>query len=418
MTRRALPRLLFLWGLALGLALAGAARAQDATPVPTPTSLSAPPIATAAPTPAPPPDGAIERLTPLHVTPHSAYYALTYWSDGLRVTGFLGRPTSPGPHPAIIHNRGGYDGVGALTGIEIVPWVEAGYVAVASQYRGNAGSEGREDFGGADVHDVTALIPLLHSLPFVDGERIGMFGGSRGGMMTFLALKAQALAGDDAIKAAVTVGAISDLTRWDRERGGTLAAELWRPLIGATPAEAPALFAERSAIHWPELITVPLLLLHGLADRDVSPQQTRLLAEALREAGAPVEAIFYSGGDHALSAQHGGVPDALAWFARYLGGDGVDRSFAAHEADIAAVSTWFMARGFFPCLCGIRHSTRRIGLSSERSNEAISPGDISPSARRTQPASWRSWRTSTPWHTSGSWANHCTLRWSIFSAPA
>lgn len=351
MTRRAAVPVLFLWGLALGLALAGSARAQDATPIPTPTPVSAReiapavPLASPAPTPAHPPDGAIERLTLIHVTPRSAYYALTYWSDGLRVTGFLGRPTSPGPHPAIIHNRGGYDRVGALTGIEIVPWVEAGYVAVATQYRGNAGGEGHEDFGGADVRDVTALIPLLRSLPFVDGERIGMFGGSRGGMMTFLALKAQALAGDDAIKAAVTVGAISDLARWDGERGGTLAAELWRPLVGATPAEAPALFAERSAVNWPELITVPLLLLHGEADREVSPQQTRLLAEALREVGAPVEAIFYPGGDHALTAQHGGVPEALAWFAQYLGGDGADRSFAAHEPDIAAVSTWFLARG-------------------------------------------------------------------------
>jgi dipeptidyl aminopeptidase/acylaminoacyl peptidase len=331
--------MLLVGALALALARGGSARAQGATPVPTPTAVSAPETA-----PAHPPDGAIERLTPLHITPRSAYYALTYWSDGLRVTGYLGRPTSPGPHPAIIHNRGGYDGVGALTGIEIVPWVEAGYVAVASQYRGNAGGEGREDFGGADVHDVTALIPLLRGLPFVDGERIGMFGGSRGGMMTFLAIKAQALAGDDAIKAAVTVGAISDLVRWDRERGGTLAAELWRPLVGATPAEAPALFAARSAIHWPELLTVPLLLLHGQADREVSPQQTRLLAAALGEAGAPVEAIFYPDGDHALTNQHGGVPDALAWFARHLGGDGVDRSFAAHEEAIAAVSTWFLAR--------------------------------------------------------------------------
>lgn len=350
MTHRSALPMLCLWGLALALALTGAVRAQDATPISTPTPVSAPEIAPATPvtpptpTPVHPPDGAIERLTLLHVTPRSAYYALTYWSDGLRVTGFLGRPTSPGPHPAIIHNRGGYDGVGALTGVEIVPWVEAGYVAVASQYRGNAGGEGHEDFGGADVHDVTALIPLLRGLSFVDGERIGMFGGSRGGMMAFLALKAQTLAGDDAIKAAVTVGAISDLARWDRERGGTLAGELWRPLVGATPAEAPALFAERSAVHWPELIAVPLLLLHGEADREVSPQQTRLLADALREAGAPVETIFYPGGDHALTAYHNGVPDTLTWLARYLGGDGVDRSFAAHEPAIAAVSTWFLAR--------------------------------------------------------------------------
>ena len=97
MTRRVAVPVLFLWGLALGLALAGSARAQDATPIPTPTPVSAReiapavPLASPAPTPTHPLDGAIERLTLIHVTPRSAYYALTYWSDGLRVTGFLGR---------------------------------------------------------------------------------------------------------------------------------------------------------------------------------------------------------------------------------------------------------------------------------------------------------------------------------------
>ncbi len=328
------------WGALLALALAVLSApvwAQQATPIPTPTPAPSP-------TPNHPSDGTIERLTLLHVTPRSAYYALTYWSDGLRITGFLGRPTTPGPHPAIIHNRGGYDGVGALTGVEIVPWVEAGYVAVATQYRGNAGGEGREDFGGDDVHDVLALIPLLHSLPFVDAERIGMFGGSRGGMMTYLALKAQALTGHDDIKAAVTVGGISDLFAWDRERGGSLAGILWLPLIGVTPAQDRAPFEARSAVYWPELIKVPLLLLHGAADREVSPQQSQALATAVSAAGGAVELTIVPGGDHALTAQHGGYPEALAWFARYLGADGVDRTFAAHEREISAVSTWFLAR--------------------------------------------------------------------------
>lgn len=329
-----------LWTLlvvCLGGTLGVPAWAQQATPIPTPTL---PPT----PTPSYPPDGTIERLTLLHVTPRSAYYALTYWSDGLRITGFLGRPTAPGPHPAIIHNRGGYDDVGALTGIELVPWVEAGYVAVGTQYRGNAGGEGHEDFGGQDVHDVLALIPLLQSLPFVDAERIGMFGGSRGGMMTYLALKAQALGGRADIKAAVTVGGISDLFAWDRERGGSLTSILWLPLIGVTPAQDRGPFEERSAVYWPELIDVPLLLLHGDADRDVSPQQSRALAAAVSAAGGAVELTIVPGGDHALSAQHGGYPEALAWFARYLGADGVDRSFATHEAAISAVTTWFLAR--------------------------------------------------------------------------
>jgi dipeptidyl aminopeptidase/acylaminoacyl peptidase len=217
-------------------------------------------------------------------------------------------------------------------------------VAVASQYRGNGGGEGKEDFGGDDVHDVTNLITLLEALPYVDSDRIGMFGGSRGGMMTYLALKQQALAGTDDIKAAVTVGGISDLFAWDRERGGTLTNILWRPLVGATPTQDPVAFEARSAVYWPELIQVPILLLHGEADRDVSVEQSRKLADALTEAGGSVELVTFPGGDHALTQFTGGIPDALAWFGAFLGGDEVDRSYNAHAQDISDVQTWFLAR--------------------------------------------------------------------------
>jgi len=53
-----------------------------------------------------------------------------------------------------------------------------GYVVAASQYRGNAGGQGKEEFGGADVDDVLNLIPLLESLPQADTTRIGMYAGA------------------------------------------------------------------------------------------------------------------------------------------------------------------------------------------------------------------------------------------------
>ena len=309
--------------------------AQIATPVPTPT-----PVA--------PMDGTLDSITLIHYTGRSRYYAITYWSDGYRVAGFLGRPTHPGPHPAVIVNRGGYGETGALIGAEIVPYVEAGYVAVASQYRGNGAmqnqNQGIEDFGGDDVHDVSNLITLLYAQPDVDPARIGMKGGSTGGMRTFIALKHERLTGQNRIKAAATVGGISDLFLWDRNYGGLYNFDgvLWRPLVGATPEEAPGQFEARSAVTWPKLITVPLLLLHGDADNSVSIQHTVMLADALERTGNPATVITYPGGDHSLIAYSGGLPDLLAWFDQHLGGDGVDRSYAAHADVINAVQTWFV----------------------------------------------------------------------------
>ena len=46
---------------------------------------------------------------------------------------------------------------------------------IASNYRGSPGSEGQEEFGGADVNDVLNLLPLIDSLKDeIDPARIGM----------------------------------------------------------------------------------------------------------------------------------------------------------------------------------------------------------------------------------------------------
>ena len=41
------------------------------------------------------------------------------------------------------------------------------YVVVGSHYRGNKGSEGKEEFGGSDVNDVINLIPFFEGCQMV-----------------------------------------------------------------------------------------------------------------------------------------------------------------------------------------------------------------------------------------------------------
>ena len=65
---------------------------------------------------------------------------------------------------------------------ELAKIASQGYIVVASQYRGNGGSEGREEFGGSDVKDILNLFPLIDNLHNADNKNIGMFGWSRGGM--------------------------------------------------------------------------------------------------------------------------------------------------------------------------------------------------------------------------------------------
>ena len=102
--------------------------------------------------------------------------SVTYLSDGLRVKGYLLVPKKGDKLPCVIYNRGGNRKLGQLNddtaAMVLAPMARWGYVVVASQYRGNAGGEGREEFGGADVDDVLNLIPLLEHTPRADASRI------------------------------------------------------------------------------------------------------------------------------------------------------------------------------------------------------------------------------------------------------
>ena len=63
------------------------------------------------------------------------------------------------------------------------------YVVIASQYRGNDGGEGQDEFGGKDLNDVLNLTETLKQIEGADTTRIGIEGASRGGMMTYQAMK-------------------------------------------------------------------------------------------------------------------------------------------------------------------------------------------------------------------------------------
>jgi len=285
-------------------------------------------------------NGNIDRMALITDTGATLYYELTYWSDGLRVTGLIGFPKGEGLFPAIIINRGGNQDYGVLCGWELIPFVESGYVAVGSQYRGNAGGEGQEEFGGADVNDVLNLIPLLKSLPFTDPDRIGMAGLSRGGMQTAIALKQDMVDGRQDIQAAAIVSGVADLFMWAEERPDLL-ADVLIPLIGASPEEQPELYEARSATYWSDQINAPLLIQHGENDERVSVEQAKKLAQALEDAGKTVALIIYPGEDHALSQHNKGFPEMLAWFQKYFELPGEDLSLASHAEAIQEVSAWF-----------------------------------------------------------------------------
>jgi dipeptidyl aminopeptidase/acylaminoacyl peptidase len=243
---------------------------------------------------------------------------ITYLSDGLKVTGYLWKPkdTAGKKLPLILFNRGGNRDFG-----ELYPWeqegfysyVSNGFVVMASQYRGVDGGEGREELGGAEVHDVLNLLPLARSLGYVDPGNMFLLGESRGGMETYLELK-----GGIQVRAAAVVSGEADLVASARNRPEMVS--VYRQLIPGFFQNGPALLRERSAVAWPEKINVPLLILHGTADWRTSPRdQAVTLAEKLQALGKTHQLILYPQDSHGLPF-HWRDRDQkiLEWFRRYI----------------------------------------------------------------------------------------------------
>lgn len=248
------------------------------------------------------------------------YQRIGYLSDGLKVVGYIIKPkcTDGKRLPVIIFNRGGNREFGRMVFGSLFRFFElvsGGYILIASQYRGNAGGEGREEFGGADVNDVLNLIPVIESIPEADASRIGMYGWSRGGMMTYIALTRT-----DRIAAAIIGAGLADAFDTIKRRP-KMEKYVFSELIPNYVGNKEAALEARSAVHWPEKLCkrTPILLLHGSSDWRVHPNQVLRMASLLYENKHPFRFVFFEGGDHGLSEHREEVKRLVKdWLDRYV----------------------------------------------------------------------------------------------------
>lgn len=245
-------------------------------------------------------------------------HRIIYPSNDLLISGMMVTPqTIPDEGlPLLIFNRGGTGKYGMLTVLQILyllaPLASMGYIVLASNYRGNDGSEGTEEFGGGDVHDVLNLLALGKQLPTWDGRNTYLAGWSRGGLMTLMADKLGANT-----NAIATIAGITDCISTMHDHADMRALYEKRIPFSSEEEFMDALKA-RSAVCWPERITAPLLIQHGDADERIRVDQAQRLTALLETRNHPHKTIYYAGGNHFLNAQR---PDLLReidlWFQAY-----------------------------------------------------------------------------------------------------
>lgn len=253
-----------------------------------------------------------------------ALYGIVYEVDGLQIRGFLAEPQQAGRLPAIIYNRGGNRDRGSLTSVtasnnlsDLATIASWGYVVIASQYCGGGGSQGVDHFGGADVYDVKALVPILGRLPTVDPTRLGMFGWSRGTMMTFVTLKNNDIPG---LKAVALGGVdVDQVTMLE------VSPNFDQIFTDMDPehylADKAAWLSARSVIDWPEAIPsrLPILLVDGQWDSQTPVRVMLPVVNLLTTNGNPLRLVIFEGGDHGVK-QHRAemLGQVRSWMDRFV----------------------------------------------------------------------------------------------------
>lgn len=222
-------------------------------------------------------------------------YRFFYQSDDLKIEAFISAPIDllgKKKSPCLIYNHGGNREYGALENVETTFYAYQFHtICVATNYRGCGSSQGTDAFGGDDVRDVLHLIDLCQKLDYVDKDQINMFGVSRGGMMTYEALRE-----DQRIHKAVVVAGVADCSMSYEERSDM--QPLLQELIGGTPKQLPEEYEKRSAIAWADQINTPLLIFHTTGDDKVSVKQADKLVEQLKKYQKDYEYVTFDSHVH------------------------------------------------------------------------------------------------------------------------
>jgi dipeptidyl aminopeptidase/acylaminoacyl peptidase len=178
----------------------------------------------------------------------------------------------------------------------------------------------RRDWGGEDFHDLMGVLDAATERPYVDCERLGMYGSSYGGYMV-----AWAIGQTDRFKAAVSRAPVFDL---ESMYGTSDIGHSWSEAqYGGPPHERPDWYAAHSPSTFAHRATTPTLIIHGEEDERCPIGQGEQMFVALSKAGCETELVRYPGGSH-LFFRPGGVPEhridfferVLGWLQERLGG--------------------------------------------------------------------------------------------------
>jgi dipeptidyl aminopeptidase/acylaminoacyl peptidase len=244
--------------------------------------------------------------------------------DGREIPAWLYRPDGEGPAPFALLIHGGPE---AQERPIYRPYIQyllsRGIGVLATNIRGSTGygktyqTAIHHDWGGGDLEDWRHAAEWLRAQPFVDGERLGVFGGSYGGFATLSCVTRL----PEYWRAAVDIVGPSNLVTFARA-----VPPGWRRFMArwvGDPETEEEFLLERSPITYVDQVRAPLLVLQGANDPRVVKPESDQMVERLRELGREVEYVVFEDEGHGFTRYANEVRAyrlTCDWLERHLSG--------------------------------------------------------------------------------------------------
>jgi dipeptidyl aminopeptidase/acylaminoacyl peptidase len=218
--------------------------------------------------------------------------------DGYPVHGWVATPEGDGPFPTILQIHGGpYAAYGIHLFDETQVLVDAGYAVVYCNPRGSAGY-GREHgrsirraMGTVDFADVMDFLDgAIAADDRLDGERVGIMGGSYGGYLT-----AWVIAHEHRFAGAIVERGFLDPTSFQGTSDiGTFFGDEY---VGVSAED----IERQSPMAVVGQVTTPTLVIHSELDFRCPLEQATRYYSALKRQGTDAELLIFPGEDHELT---------------------------------------------------------------------------------------------------------------------
>jgi dipeptidyl aminopeptidase/acylaminoacyl peptidase len=272
---------------------------------------------------------------PIMLTSHNRWladYALAEtevvkWKskDGMEVEGLLTKPVDyqeGSKLPLLLNPHGGPTGASVNSFNGTVQVLAAnGFAVLQPNFRGSTGKglafaqANRNTWGKGDYDDCMTGVDALIASGLADPDRLGAFGWSYGGYMTFWILTQT-----DRFKAVSPGAGLSNI--YSMYSQNDIQRYLRWFYSDKSPWEATELYWDRSPMKYVNNVKTPTMIMHGQVDTRVPIAQAQEFYMALKERKVPVEFVVYPRENHGFTEprhQMDRVQRYVRFFGKYLG---------------------------------------------------------------------------------------------------